>query len=157
MNATLRFGTELLIRAEVVRIVGRRTDGGVEFRQKPIDRKRFSHYDFDAGIDDWPGIAVPAELAPPPPVWQLEPSLNGHAVLRCRRIPFAAPIVGLWVGRARLAEGTIMDNDAPAPRNGTLEDRRWIEFHEVALPPGGHGRARIALVLPYDASEIPRS
>lgn len=152
---TLAFGTPLLVRAEIARIVGAHSDAGYLFRQKPLDRRRYALYDFDDTVSPdtaWPGRAIPEDWAETPLGWEVEPSPNGRAVLRARRVMLATAQTGLYLGHIRLSEGTIAERSGKA--NQLVEQRR-VDLYEVALTPLARGRARLTLVHPLDASEFP--
>lgn len=153
----LEFGTPMLVRAEVVRVIGTHEGEVFNFKQKTLDVKRYGSYAFK-DTTSWPGVAIPAELADTPAFWKVEPMPNGNALVRCRRMALQTPVTGLYLGTTRLAEGTLIassDIDRRPWRKRELDDRRWIEFYEVGAPPTRNGRARLTLVHPYDAQVIP--
>lgn len=150
------FGTPLLVRCESVRVVGAKHGTEYVYRQKPLDRRRYVEHDF-IEADEWPGIAIPEHWADTPEGWPIEPIPNGHAVLRARRLEFPAWQVGIFVGRTKLSEGVVVTGKTErGGRTGMLDERRQVEFYEVAFQPAGQGRGCIALVHPRDAKPLPK-
>jgi hypothetical protein len=150
----------VLVRAQIVRVIGARRDGKMLFRQKPLDRRRYARFDLET--DEWPGAAVPTDWVETPDGWQLEPSPNGHAVLRCRRIEFDPPQTGIVIGNTALPEGTIVQESHPDTpwSKGSQIDRRQVDLYEIAMPPNGAGglyanRARIILAHAFDVTKMP--
>lgn len=156
--APLEFGTPVLVRAEIVRIIATHEPTGNNFKQKALDVKRYGAYKIKDRTT-WPGVAIPVELADTPPDWEIEPMPNGNAVMRCRRIELQMPMMGLYLGVARIAEGTLVqrgpNNKRPSWSARELDDRRWLELYEIGAPPTRNGRGRMTLVHPFDAQVVP--
>lgn len=149
----------MLFQAEIVRVVGAHHGDEYVFAQKKMDRRRYATYTLK-GQQEWPGVAVPAEWAETPPLWELEPMPNGNALVRCRRLKFLTPITGIFVGSTRTAEGTLREtetDDKRPWRRNELEDLRWLDLYEIATAPTQRGRGRLVLVHPLDATVIPAS
>lgn len=151
------FGTPMLVRAEVVRIIGSHEGDVYRFKQKTLDIKRWGTYSFK-DTETWPGVAIPAELADTPAFWKVEPMPNGNAVMRCRRIALQTPAMGLYAGTTRMAEGTLItstDEQRRPWRKRELDDKRWLDLYEILFPPTRNGRARLTLVHPFDIQALP--
>lgn len=143
-----------MVRAVTVRVIGKRKADRLVFQQHHLDRRRFTPQDFEEDLAVWPGVAVPANWADTSEAFELEPSPNGHALTRFRRLVMTTPQTGLLLGRALLSEGTLVDGGYGHSWR-RLDDRRYVEFYEVGMPPGAHGRARLALVHERDLAIIP--
>lgn len=154
------FATPMLVRAVIVRIVGTHEGAHYVFKQKKVDVRRYGTYELP-DAEAWPGVAIPPELAETPPFWPIEPMPNGNAVMRCRRMALQTPVMGVYLGSCRMAEGTLVErsptNKRPAWSARELDDRRWHELYEIAAPPVRNGRARVTLVHPYDTQALPMS
>lgn len=149
-----------MVRAEIVRIVGAKHDGLPVFRQKPNDARRFAAHDGHfKGAVEWPGVGVPIAWADTEPDWEVDPALNGHAELRCRRLELSPPQIGHKIGMTRLTEGPIRQRGDGPPAQDWSADRRWLDLYEIALAPGRRGgrgeRACIILAHPFDVTPAP--
>lgn len=157
MRESPAFGTPVLVRAEIARVVGSHVGGIHTFKQRTLDTKRWAAYVLK-GSAGWPGVGVPAELADTPEDWDLEPMPNGNAVVRCRRLALQTPAMGFYIGTTHIVEGTLVasSQDQIRPwRKRDLVDRRRLQLYEIATPPTRQGRGRVVLVHPYDAQVVP--
>lgn len=158
--APLEFGTRVLVRAEVTRVIGTHAGDVNTFKQKVLDTRRYGTYLFRDNPVTWPGVAIPADWADTPPEWDIEPMPNGNAVVRFRRIALQTPAMGIYMGITRLAEGTLIgcsEEDERPWRKRELANQRWVDLWEIAAPPTRNGRGRITLVHPFDAQVVPLS
>lgn len=100
-------------------------------------------------VDAWPGEPVPLEWDPPKggPAgpFRVEPSINGAAIVRWRRLKLDMPHDGIVVGSCWRHEGVLLDS------TGMTGPKRTINLYEVSLVPPLRGtRALIVFVHPQD-------
>lgn len=158
----LPYGSRVLVRASIVRILGTHEGDQVSFRQRPADR-RSPYGRIDTVWDEWPGVAVPLAWADgaEDDDWQLEPVPNGSAVVRCRRFELEVPEAGIVIGgrhvyEYHIVEGGELDN-TPTWSSNVPGRRRRLDLCEVALPPDGRrgvhkDRSRLMLAHPHDVA-----
>lgn len=144
------YGTIVLVRAKIIRVVGDTHEDRKRFRQQISDRRVYGRE--DRMWTEWPGISLPLDWADATDGWQLEPVPNGHPVVRCRRFELDEPARGIVIGARHLYEYTAVD--------GAREDYRRVDLCEIALPPAGKrglhkDRTRLVLAHPHDAGPVP--
>lgn len=157
--ASLEFGTRVLVRAEIARVIGTHIGDIFTFKQKVLDTRRYSTYPLKSP-KSWPGVAIPSDWADTPPEFDVEPMPNGNAIVRFRRIALQTPAMGIYMGTTRLSEGTLIgcsEEDERPWRKRELANKRWVDLWEVAAPPTRNGRGRVTLVHPFDAQVVPLS
>lgn len=148
------YGTVVLVRAKIIRVVGETRDGQPFFEHKPGDRHAYGRV--KGSWSDWPGHALPFDWGEDVGAdWPLEPIPNGHPVVRCRRFELNPQPRGIVIGARHLFEYVVVDGRL-------VEERRRIDLCEVALPPAGKrglhkDRSRLVLVHPLDAAPVPLS
>lgn len=148
MGDELRFGANVLIRAETVRVIAEPHDGGHRFKQAVGETYgRYVLHEFDAG-DHWPGEPIDETWQQAPRGYTITPAVNGKVLARVRRLPLETPAVGLIIGFTSRQEGVIA---TVAGATQLYPPTRTVPLLEVALPPSGQGKARIVLVHRHDA------
>lgn len=152
------FGADVVVHAEVVRVLGKHDEEGLLFRQTASSRDsgRFTRHEWPTATD-WPGSPVPVSWADASPDFDLSPTPGEDDLLvRLRRIIFRVPEVGVVVGPSvRRQEGRILRAANVSDADATLVGPgRMINLVEVALPPSS-GRARIVLTHPRDLAQLP--
>lgn len=142
--STPRFGDNVVVLAETVRVIGKVDGDKIVYRQSwsTRDQGRYVRHEFDAAAG-WPGEPFGFDRAPAASDrFELVPHPNGEVFVRLRVLPAAVPEIGVVVGTTWKEEGTVCpgrgDDDAYL-----IGGRGRIPLLEVALP--STRKARIVL------------
>jgi hypothetical protein len=148
----IEYGTLALVAAQIVRVIRDPLPDRVVYKQAQPrrDAGRYQSHDFKDATG-WPGEPVPLAWNSAVPQFDPEPDEPIGALVRLRRLPFRRPQTGIVIGATFRQEGRILggrtDADDPAHLAGP---GRRIELAEVALQPGGRGKATLVLAHPRD-------
>lgn len=152
----LAFGRQVMVRALTLRVIAYRDGDTERFKIPQANDLPW----VDATADEWPGepIDLLSDL-PKGPRFQLEPSLNGLAIIRYRRFPLDVPQIGFVASAsaARRHEGSLKAAEPGAwvPGGSMIGPKRTLHLHQVALqPPGRSVKALIVLVHPDDMTGV---
>lgn len=142
------WGAQVLVRAEVVRVISEPAGGGHRFKQASSRREagRLEQHDF-TGVDVWPGAPIVADWAETTAMFKVEPSPNGSVLARLRRLEWPTHEVGLVIGHVNRWEGRIVAVDG---RNSLEGPHRRVQLLEVSLRPAKTSKARIVLAHRHD-------
>lgn len=142
----LRFGREILVSAEAVRLVAE-TGGGYREQLRSRGYAGNQRGRLWTG-DEWPGAPVDVSWEPAPRAYPLSPPATDTVnPVRVRRILAERPSRGIIVGSTRRVEGQLTGGSLAAPN-------RTIRVLEVALRVPS-GRARLVLAHPKDVQPVP--
>lgn len=157
MTDPLGFEHAVAVHAVALRVIGFRADDEVRFKLPQaqdfpfplpsLDGVRPRQQVLQITADDWPGAPIPLDWElPKGERFQLEPTLNGRAVIRWRRFELDPPIDGVVIGSTYRQEGTYDDQTLVGPK-------RSVNVYQVALRPGPRSaRAVVAFVHGRDLS-----
>jgi hypothetical protein len=152
-----RFGDNVVVQAETVRIIGKLDENGAPvIRQSwsSRDAGRYVRREFpDATF--WPGWPLELDVRGVADNFELEPALNDDVVVRLRRLPAAVPEVGVVVGFTWKEEGVVRGGRADDPAFLSGPGRGRINLIEVALP--STARARVVLAHVDDLGVLARA
>lgn len=151
----LGFGAEVIVTAEVMRLLAELTEeeGVYLFKQNLRSRGYQAGSKYGEGArftgTSWPGAPVSLEWAPArAAAYPLEPMPRvGSAPQRLRRM-LSEPRRGVVIGVTDRSEGSVIERVLRPPS-------RTIRVLEVALAVPS-GSARVILVHPHDAQPVPR-
>ncbi len=146
------FGTQVLVRAQTIRVIAQTVDDKPAFKQASSGREYGRYLRPPISGPAWPGTAIPLEWEPATKTFEASPAVD-DVYARLRRLAFNVPEVGLVVGHTRRTEGTVQagDNEEAAHLSGP---GRTINLYEVALNPGSSRKARIILAHHRDLQTI---
>lgn len=157
----LEFGAEVVVSAEVVRVIGKLVDDQVVYRQAGSSRDlgRYVRHDFD-GDGPWPGAPIGVDWEPSASKGfdAQQPVVDGTVLVRLRRVIYRVPEIGIVIGRTRRQEGRILGGKAHGEVDGEPAQLagpgRTVNLVELALQPQGSTKARIVLAHQYDLQPV---
>lgn len=155
MNRGPKFGDNVIVRAETVRVIGKLDDSTPSFTQSwsTRDAGRYVKHQFVAATT-WPGL--PLELsgigAKVSERFEMEPELDGRVYVRLRRIVPTVPELGVVVGYTTKEEGIVRPARGDDLAFLAGPGRGKVPLLEVALP--SKAKARIAIVHAADVTVL---
>ncbi len=149
-----RFGDNVIVQAETVRVIGKLDDEGKpSFTQSwsTRDAGRYVKREFP-DARDWPGVPLELAKVKVSERFVLEPEIDGQVLVRLRRILPSVPELGVVVGCTWKEEGVVRPGRGDDPAFLSGPGRGRVPLLEVALP--STAKARIALVHVNDLSVL---
>ena len=146
MTTPIAFGRSVYVHALTMRVVAYREDGIERFK---IPQAADVPFGFATRAEAWPGEPVMLDWdLPKGPRFVLEPTLNGRAVVRYRRLALGQPVNGIVIGSCWRHEGVIDETTLAGPK-------RTVNLYEVALqPPHRSTKSLVVFVHPNDLDVV---